>query len=223
MKISVLRKRSKTEKQGWQIYEYDLKTADETVATALTNINKENPDNPVSWDCGCLQKKCGACAMVINGRPGLACGVKLTDIKGELKLEPLRKFPVIKDLLTDRSILHSNLFNAGIWLEEKALSDGKKQALLYEASRCLQCGCCVEVCPNFYPEGKFFGMASAVPAARLLMESEKDGLKRLKKSYKEHVYKGCGKSLSCRNICPVGIDIESLLVKANAGMWRWHN
>lgn len=64
-------------------------------------------------------KMCGACAMVINGVPRLACSAFLRDIKGdELTLEPLSKFPVIDDLIVDRSIIESNLHRARAYLGE---------------------------------------------------------------------------------------------------------
>lgn len=214
MIIKILRKKTGEERRRWQTFEYEPGQKGETIATLLNNLNKNNPDADIRWDCGCLQKKCGACAMVINGRPSLACGVKLTDLKKEVRIEPLRKFPVVEDLITDRSILQTDLFNSQVWLEHEAAPEEKDQDILYEASRCLQCGCCLEVCPNFMPDDTFFGMAAAIPMARLLTEGGMEDRKRIKKHYKNHVYSGCGKSLSCRDICPAGIDIENLLVRA---------
>ena len=91
----------------------------------------------------------------------------------------------------------------------------------YEASRCLQCGCCLEVCPNFDPEGTFFGMAAAVPVTRLLAELPASQREELSRLYREHVFEGCGKSLACRNVCPAGIDIDRMLVNSNAAaVWK---
>ena len=83
------------------IYETDVESA--TVATALMEISGELD---LAWEHSCLQKKCGACAMVINGRPALACDTRLSDCRQDvITIEPLRKFPVIKDLLVDRSVV----------------------------------------------------------------------------------------------------------------------
>lgn len=212
MKITILRKKRNDDRSFLQTYEYAPSVPGETAATALKAINRLYPDDPVSWDCGCLQKKCGACAMVINGRPGLACAFKLSNVKKELKLEPLRKFHVVEDLITDRSILQNDLIQAEEWLDETAVMTEKKQDILFEASRCLQCGCCLEVCPNYMPDGTFYGMAAAVPLIRLINESNGEDRKHHRKIYGKHIYNGCGKSLSCRNICPAGIDIDRLLV-----------
>ena len=71
--------------------------------------------------------------------------------------------------------------------------------------------------------GEFYGAASFVPATRLISTAAKDGLKELKQGYIEHIYKGCGKSLACRDICPAGIDMDKLLSKSNAAaVWRRH-
>ena len=161
--------------------------------------------------------------MLVNGKPKLACDTFLRDYerKGRLTLAPLSKFPVIKDLIVDRGILYNNLKDIKNYLEEEAGLTDKNTDTAYEASRCLMCGCCLEVCPNFYVGGNFYGAASFVPAARLLTALGKGGAEELKREYKEHIYKGCGKSLACKDICPAGIDMDKLLSKSNAvAVWK---
>ena len=103
----------------------------------------------------------------------------------------------------------------------KATVTEKRNALSYEASRCLQCGCCLEVCPNFSAENSFTGMAGAMPASRIINELNKKELKEVSKAYNRHVFEGCGKSLSCVDICPANIRIEDLLVNSNAvAIWK---
>ena len=196
-----------------------------TVANALTEIN-ESPDirdiegkpvKPVRWECSCLQKKCGACAMRINGVPRLACDTYLRDFKKpEILLEPLKKFPLVEDLVVDRSILQENLKIIGVWLRGIADIPEGLYEMAYEASRCLQCGCCLEVCPNYYVGGSFTGTAGLLPTAKLLSSLPEDQKQEIRKVYRKHFYEGCGKSLACRNICPAGIDVDHLLVNSNA-------
>ena len=78
--------------------------------------------------------------MRINGVPALACDTRLGALGGTVRLEPLRKFPVVADLVVDRSVMHQNLKEMKLWLEEEATLAGEKNELAYEASRCLQCG-----------------------------------------------------------------------------------
>lgn len=223
IKLEILRRKSPADQP--YTAEAELETEDNeniTVAEALERLNNgQLSDDPVMWECSCKQKKCGACAMLINGRPRLACDAWLKEFTdGRVRLEPLSKFPVIRDLAVDRSVMFDNLRKIGAWLGDEAVPDMTGGGA-YDASRCLQCGCCLEVCPNFYAGGEFFGAAALAPASRLIAEVPASQKKRIFGSYSEHFYRGCGKSLACRDICPAGIDTESLLVNSNAAaVWK---
>lgn len=230
IEFDILRMDRQEKKPYRQSILYETEDENASVATALRKINAD-PDKRdihgdriagIWWECSCLQKRCGACAMLVNGRPRLACDAKLKEFKKRrVTLEPLRKFPVVADLMVDRSILYENLRQIGVWLEEKAQLEPDRNDMVYESSRCLQCGCCLEVCPNFYAGGGFAGMAAFVPTARLLSELPDAQRKKILEVYRRRIYEGCGKSLACRNICPAGIEIESLLVRSNAmAVWR---
>ncbi|MBR1780598.1 MAG: succinate dehydrogenase [Oscillospiraceae bacterium] len=229
MWIDVLRRESGAATPYLQRFLYEPEEETETVATALTRLN-ERADlrdatgaaaEPIRWACSCLQKKCGACAMVIDGVPRLACDARLSSFKRGVRLEPLRKFPVVADLIVDRSVLRENLAAMRVWFNSDAAMHSRAAAVGYEASRCLQCGCCLEVCPNFAPGGRFVGMAAALPVTRLLAELPAAEQAELAALYRERVFEGCGKSLACRTICPAEIDIDAMLVNSNAvAVWK---
>ena len=192
-----------------------------TVGEALDVINSDKlADDPIQWDRSCKQKKCGACAMLINGRPRLARDAKIDEYPGErIKLEPLKKFPCVRDLIVDRSVIFDNLRKLGSWLDENAVCDDTEAA--FDASKCLQCGCCLEICPNFYSGGEFFGASALAASSRLIGETPAELGKRLYGEYNKHFFRGCGKSLSCKDICPAGIDTERLMVNSNAAaVWK---
>ena len=227
--LKILRRERDGKESFWQCFLYIPKTDNDTVATALTELNKRenltdadgNPTRSVEWECSCLQKKCGACAMVISGRPCLACDAKLTDLKKEITVEPLRKFPVVCDLVVDRSILYENLKTLKLWLKEDAVLPDRYRDLAYEASECIQCGCCLEVCPNFDPDGIFTGAAGAVPMTRLLLAQEKSGDLENAGLYEKRFFESCGKSLACEKICPAGIPTGEMLSRSNAvAVWK---
>lgn len=99
-----------------------------TVATALTAMNADptltdaegRPVDCIEWECSCLQKKCGACAMRINGVPRLACDAALKPLSEKpVVLEPLKKFPVVADLMVDRQALYDNLKAVKAWLSRE--------------------------------------------------------------------------------------------------------
>ena len=223
--LNMLRRESADNPSFWEQFSIDTGSSG-TVMTALMELNgrlSAEGKRPVRYECSCLQKKCGACAMVINGKPCLACDAKFSDLQkhGVVHVEPLRKFPVISDLIVDRQILFENLKMLRVWLISECVAKGKGAELAYEASRCLQCGCCLEVCPNFCPGDVFFGMAAFVPTARLLSELPVGERKALYASYRKHVYEGCGKSLACQEICPAGLEIDRLLVHSHAAaIWK---
>lgn len=229
--LVILRRTYASDAPRWQTFVCETDDMHATVATILQQINRD-PDlrdlngekaDPVRWECSCLQKKCGACAMVINGHPALACDTFLKDsiVKGSITLEPLRKFPVVADLIVDRSIMLENLKTMQVWANAAAQFDKSTRDTAYEGSRCLQCGCCLEVCPNFAPGIDFFGAASFVPTARLLRSLPAEEQERLKAAYQKHVYAGCGKSLACADVCPQGIDMDHILSTSAAfSVWK---
>ena len=126
--------------------------AEDSVARALEELDQREllqdetgaEAERVAWDCACLEKKCGACAMVVSGRPALACAVSLgaaADSSGEITLEPLRKFPRIRDLQVDRGACFAALQEMELWLEEEAdLTNRERRELHYRAAGCLMCG-----------------------------------------------------------------------------------
>ncbi|MBQ5316663.1 MAG: 4Fe-4S dicluster domain-containing protein [Oscillospiraceae bacterium] len=222
--ITIARQRPGGEKYRQTInYESDT---DKSIAMVLTEINSrklymtDKQATPIKWECSCLQKKCGACAMVINGRPCLACDRRLSQWCGNvIEIKPLGKFPVIEDLVVDRSVMQEELKAVKAWLDSSSRADGGE--VCYEASRCLQCGICLEVCPNFAPGDSFFGMSAAMPLTRLLRQMDDAQRAEVSKLYSRHIYEGCGKSLACRDICPAGIDIEDMLINSNAlAVWK---
>jgi succinate dehydrogenase / fumarate reductase, iron-sulfur subunit len=117
--------------------------------------------SPVVWECNCLEEICGACTMIINGRVRQACTALvaqlLRDHPGEIELRPMTKFPVLRDLLVDRSRIFASLEKVLAWLPVDSyldLGSGSRQSqetqqMAYLYSKCMSCGCCLEACPQF--------------------------------------------------------------------------
>ncbi len=116
---------------------------------------------PVAWDCGCLEEVCGSCTMVINGRVRQSCSALvdrlLEEDPAEIELRPMSKFPVIRDLIVDRSRLFYSLQRSKAWVPVDGYFDmgpGPKQTRqdqeqTYPLSQCMSCGCCLEACPQY--------------------------------------------------------------------------
>jgi succinate dehydrogenase / fumarate reductase iron-sulfur subunit len=116
---------------------------------------------PVAWDCNCLEEVCGACTMVINGRVRQACTALvdklLAEGPGEIELRPMSKFPVVRDLVVDRSRMFETMKKIEAWLPVDSYDDlgpgprqsQEQQQMAYELSKCMTCGCCLEACPQY--------------------------------------------------------------------------
>ena len=153
--------------------------------------------------------------MVINETPALACETFLKDIKGDnIELRPLRKFPVIHDLMVDRSIISENLKNADVYIGEYQPLSQKYYDLQYNAAKCLKCGLCLEVCPNYINGNTFYGALFANDCF-LVASRNTEKSKKIKKTYSKHFGKGCSKALSCMDVCPMKISTIASMAKLN--------
>ena len=162
-----------------------------------------------------MQAVCGGCAMVINGVPALACATFADASKGEeLVLEPLSKFPVVADLIVDRSIIYENLISAKAYLDSAVKNDARQHPQQYSVSKCLKCGLCLEVCPNYHPGGDFFGAVLA-NESYLIASQTADKKAPVIGEYKTHFGAGCSKALSCQSVCPMKIETLTSIMRMN--------
>ena len=224
MKVNILRQKSPVSAPYWETFEYDG-PEDNTVAGVLEYLNYHDditnadgkPSTRILWECSCLQGICGAYAMVINGKPALACETFLRDLKGkDMEIRPLRKFPVLRDLVTDRSSIHENLKQANLYIGEYQPGDGD-HAHQYAAAQCLKCGLCLEVCPSYVNGQTFFGAAFANDCYLVASRNRSEG-GRIQALYAEHFGKTCSKSLSCMEVCPMKIPTLASMAKLNRKM-----
>ena len=157
MKVRIKRQVNSNSLPYWQTFEYNG-PKDVTVVAVLNAINYTddlydidgNPTTRIRWECSCMQGMCGGCAMVINNTPALACTTFIKNLKkDELVLEPLSKFPVIADLMVDRSVIYENLSKVEAYLTDRSEALEKDYPLRYSVAKCLKCGLCLEVCPNY--------------------------------------------------------------------------
>lgn len=183
---------------------------------------------PVVWDSGCLEEVCGACTMVINGQVRQSCTCLIDDYapnEGDtITLEPMQKFPVVRDLWVDRERLFYNLKRVRAWVpidNTYSLGPGPKekpdeQATHYVLSTCMSCGCCLDACPQFLKEedpkewdDAFVG-AHAISQARLFNNHETG--KQLKEERLEELagpggVVDCGNAQNCVKVCPKEIPL----------------
>lgn len=205
-------------------------------ANPVTTEGKKT--TPVVWDSGCLEEVCGACTMVINGRVRQSCSCLIDEYAPEegdtLTLEPMSKFPIIRDLWVDRERMFNALKRVKAWVPIDGtynLGAGPKespdhQQMRYALSECMTCGCCLEACPQYLKEedpadwnNAFIG-AQAISQARLFNEHETG--KRLKPDRLEALMgpggvSDCGNAQNCVKVCPKGIPLTESIAAIGRG------
>jgi len=180
------------------------------------------PVDPVAFEHNCMEEVCGACAMLINGSPRPACSALIADLKTPIRLEPLPKFPVVRDLMVDRAQLFDNLKRVKAWLPIDGAWDNHERAprvsprdwaAQYLFSRCMSCGCCLAACPEFELGKAFVGPASLAQVR--LMNAQPTG--RYDKAERLHAIMGdgglsdCGNAQNCVRVCPKEIPLTSAI------------
>ena len=222
MIVKIKRQNAPDAQAYWQTFAYNG-PKHVTVSAVLDALNYTddlfdidgNPAPRIRWECSCMQAMCGGCAMVINGVPALACATFVDTVKKDtLVLEPLSKFPVVADLIVDRSIIYEQRIQAQAYLEQVAASSKGQYKQQYSVAKCLKCGLCLEVCPNYRPGGEFFG-AILANESYLIASQSAEKTPRIVKEYKTHFGAGCSKALSCQSVCPMEIETITSIMKMN--------
>src|SRR6516225_6010560 len=115
------------EKPRLETYEVPLRK--EWVVLDALNYIKDYLDGSLSFRWSCRMGVCGSCGMTVNGVPRLTCATFLTDYApGPVRVEPLKNFPVLRDLIVDISDFLVKLTKSKPWLirqKEKPLTDGE--------------------------------------------------------------------------------------------------
>jgi fumarate reductase iron-sulfur subunit len=193
-----------------------------TIFIALNRIREEQ-DPSLQFDFCCRAGICGSCAMLINGRPDLACHTKTKDLPGEITLLPLPVFKLIGDLSVDtgnwframnekvESWVHTDkVFDPGA--EEERMDNGLAEEI-YELERCIECGCCVAACGTANMRPDFIGAVALNRIARFMMDPRDQ---RTNKQYFEVVGTdegifGCMGLLGCEDVCPKDLPLQDQL------------
>ncbi|HKY32913.1 MAG TPA: succinate dehydrogenase iron-sulfur subunit [Candidatus Polarisedimenticolia bacterium] len=172
---------------------------------------------PVAWEAHCLEEVCGACTMVINGRVRQSCSALVDHLGDTIELTPMTKFPVVRDLIVDRSRMFDDLIKIRGWIPIQGTYDlgpGPRvppadQEVAYRLSTCMTCGCCLEVCPNVNARSDFIGPA-AISLARLYNThptGQASAGERLEALMEPGGISECGNAQNCVRACPKGIPL----------------
>lgn len=207
------------------------------VISALMEVRK-NPITvdgkhvpPPVWDAACLEEVCGSCTMNVNGMIRQACSALLEEI-GEVqgdslvvKLEPMKKFPIVRDLSVDRSKMFENLKKVKAWvpidgsydLGMAAAQDDHVRQLRYALSRCMTCGCCMEACPQVSEKTEFVGPAAIGQALLFNLHPVGGTLTNERLDYltTSEGVTGCGNAQNCVKVCPKAVPLTVAIARIN--------
>ena len=157
---------------------------DWVVLDGLNHI-KDQLDGTLSYRWSCRMGICGSCGMTVNGEPKLTCATFLADYApGPIRIEPLRNFPVIRDLIVDLGDFMRKLVSVKPWLvrkEEKPISEGEylqspaELDAYKQFSMCINCMLCYSACPIYGLDPKFVGPAALALAQRYNLDSRDQG------------------------------------------------
>src|SRR3954447_7886989 len=121
VRFKIRRQASPSDKPRWEEFELAwhagmnvISSMMEIARNPVTRAGK--PTTPITYDSNCLEEVCGSCAMLINGRARMACSALVDNLDQPIQLEPLSKFPGVRDLAVDRGVLFEsrNRVKAGI-------------------------------------------------------------------------------------------------------------
>lgn len=228
--------------QYWEEFELTLRPS-LNIISALMEIQRNPIERtgkkvtPVVWESGCLEEVCGSCSMLINGRPRQACTALIHTIIKEsgsnvITLAPFTKFPLIRDLIVDRTVMFENLKKVHAWIETDGAYDRgpgpkisqEKQEVMYSLSTCMTCGCCVESCPQSNERSKFLG-PQIFSQVRLFNDNPIGKLtktRRIEAIMKEGGISDCGNAQNCVKVCPKKIPLtESIAAIGRDATIQW--
>jgi len=191
---------------------------DWVILDALNHI-KDRKDGSLTYRWSCRMGICGSCGMMVDGEPKLTCATFLhTYARREkpVRIEPLRYFPVIRDLVIDVADFMRKLKRARPWLirrDEKPLAEGEylqtpQQLDDYrQFSMCINCMLCYAACPVVGLDAQFIGPAALALAQRYNKDSRDQGAEQRTDELSDHdgIW-GCTFVGECTRVCPKHVD-----------------
>jgi fumarate reductase iron-sulfur subunit len=201
---------------------YRLEEADGMTLFLALNEIREHQDPSLQFDFVCRAGICGSCAMMVNGRPRLACRTLTRDLPRETTLTPLPFFELIGDLSVNtgkwmrgmseklETWLHAREQEPDLRKIEERMAPDLAEAI-YELDRCVECGCCVAACGTAQMRHDFVGAVGMGKIARFRLDPRDT---RKDDNYFELIGDdagvfGCMSLLACHDVCPKSLPLQA--------------
>jgi fumarate reductase iron-sulfur subunit len=196
---------------------YHVPCRKDWVVLDALNYVKDYLDGTLSFRWSCRMGICGSCGMMVNGEPKLTCATFLTDYEpGPIRVEPLKSFPVVRDLVVEMSDFMAKLTEVRPWIvrkEEKSPAEGEyrqtpEQMDEYKQfSMCINCLLCYAACPVYALDPGFIGPAAIALAQRYNLDSRDQGARQRLDVLSDHTgIWGCTFVGECTKVCPKHVD-----------------
>lgn len=224
--LKVKRQESPKAPSRWEEFELVKKRGMNVISAmmeiALNPVTRDGKaTTAIAYDSNCLEEVCGSCAMRINGKARMACSALVDKLDQPITVEPLSKFPIVRDLAVDRSVLFENLKAVKAWVPVDGTYDlgsgprmsPSEQEERYPISRCISCCCCMEVCPQFNEHTGFVG-AATIAQVKLFNEHPTGAAlkhERLRALMGDGGIQECGYAQNCVEACPKDIPLTSAI------------
>jgi succinate dehydrogenase / fumarate reductase iron-sulfur subunit len=243
VEIRIRRRANPDAAQYWETFEIPYRPNLNVISCLMEirqdPINKEgSPTTPPAWSMNCLEQVCGICTMVINGRVRQSCSALVDQLLVDepvITLEPMSKFPNVRDLIVDRGQMFEHLKRVHGWIPIDGSYDlgpgprmsQEEVAERYAYSRCMTCGCCLEACPQY--EGDQYIGPQAIAQVRLFNMHPTGKMKRderLEAITGEDGITNCGNAQNCVKVCPMSIPLTKAIYEENRetvvhGLFGW--
>jgi len=196
---------------------FEVPLRDDWVVLDALNYIKDEIDGTLSYRWSCRMGVCGSCGMMVNGEPKLTCASFLTHYRpGPIRVEPLRYFPVIRDLVVEITDFLGKLESVKPWIirnEETQPESGEylqtpdQLEEFKQFSMCINCLLCYAACPVFGLDQHFVGPAAIALAQRYNQDSRDEGSKERMEILSQHEgIWGCTFVGECSKACPKNVD-----------------
>jgi succinate dehydrogenase / fumarate reductase iron-sulfur subunit len=216
MQVSVKIKRFDPERRPrpwWQTFQIEIDATDR-VLDAL-NMIKWYQDGSLTYRRSCAHGVCGSDAMMINGRNRLACQVLVKDMGSKISIEPMRSFPVIKDLVVDMEPFFAKYRSVLPYLitddrapEKERLQSQADRARYDDTTKCILCAACTTSCPSYWANKDYVGPAAIVNAHRFIFDSrDVAAQERVNILANPNGVWPCRTIFNCVEACPRDIDV----------------
>ncbi|MBI2863242.1 MAG: succinate dehydrogenase/fumarate reductase iron-sulfur subunit [Chloroflexi bacterium] len=176
----------------------------------------------IAFRTNCREFTCGSCAMLINGKPALACD---TPLKDRMRIEPLTRYPLVKDLVVDQSAVPKKWKELKLWPHVR---DGKpidevsaesRAGWHRSFARCIECYICLDACPvSDTEDSEYDGPMWMLQIARARAHP-KDGQDRLEQAAQRGIG-ACTTCYECEGVCPVNLSPIKEIQRLRSGLVR---